>query len=181
MSRRRIIYLAVLGVSIVAFLVDRFMIGPPASASAADSQGDGSTATAQVPPAPPTEGGSTSVDATAANWLETLPEAEPMRDAFALAGELLARHRQRQNEVQRRQQGDQASIQEVLATFAGKHELQSTVIGRTRSLAMVDGQMLHVGSRLEEFELIRIVPSRAVFRYRDTDHEVELTLSLPGQ
>ena len=128
MSHKRWIYLAAVGLSVIAFIVDRVFLGEPESVSA--DVLETTTTTSESDPNSPDDQAEIAVTTNPTiNWLEELPEAAgAVRDVFALSGGFLAHRRKAQQETEQAEQAGWILIRyelikgtyHFMATFAKK-------------------------------------------------------------
>lgn len=160
MNTQRWIYVGVLGLSVLALLIDRVFFSTPASVEAASILPPGAlqapipaAAPAKASPATPLSGGDPIVE-----LLRALPVQTMKRDMFALSGVFL----ERSNAAGPTESGSDQHSRAQAASFSSQHKLQTTLIGE-QAMAVVDGQVLHMGDIVDGLSLCRIESNRAAF------------------
>jgi len=160
------VYGTVLGVAVVAVLVDRLLIGDPVPASAVAIQSQGGGAGAPAERARPSKSlempESFPKDLPPVNW------ARPGRIPFALPDSIAARRFQRlSGQVQApgrpaRRPGEPLTV----ARFLAAHRLNGIFVGAS-ARAIVDGHTVEVGKKLDASVLLRVHGNRAYFKCQD--------------
>ncbi|MFQ5489712.1 MAG: hypothetical protein ACE5GE_03220 [Phycisphaerae bacterium] len=176
-KKKKTIYGLMLGVGLLALLVDRLMTTRPAQASAAASSAPTLPgATANDPKANPTE-----LESVAAAPFprvsadgSTLP---PIRDAFTLlpaAVEALGGQGQTGTRGPNAQSNNPS--EPSAAEFAAKHELSAVLEAGGFGVAVVDGQWVRVGDVLDACKLVEITGRQAIFECFDESAELAVRL-----
>lgn len=181
MNTKRWIYLGVLGLSLLSLLVDRVFISEPSEADAAPITLPTTPSQHPVPAvrstvAQPTVRKPGSADQLV-DRLRALPSPAVIRDVFALSGDFLARSKSGAPSETEAEQQRQA----LAVSFPTHHKLQTTLISGAETLAVVDGQVLHVGHTVDGLNLCRVDPGRAVFCDETNTPTAVLTLDPPQQ
>lgn len=158
---KKVIYLSALIATAGAFLVDRLFLGEPEPAVAETASGQPSSGRPRRPKTarPPKQ---QEVADPSLPWLERLAEARAARDVFSPPGGMLAHYRRLEANKQKAEQtGPQPGSPEL---FEDQHELQATFVSHELMIAVVDGNLLRLGGKLDDYRLTRIEPYRAEFR-----------------
>jgi hypothetical protein len=174
MTRKQKIYGAVMLLSAVGFLVDRAIRSAPAPAAA------------EQPVAPDPAGPARQTKVTAQNaapalvedpslaYLEKMSNAWSGRDIFTPTTNMLLHYRQI---TEAQQNAEQGPAPDPAGEFAAAHRLEATFIAPEGAMAMVSGQLVHVGDSIAGFRVVRIEPRQVELR-RGNDRAV-LTISTP--
>jgi len=170
------ISMGVLGVAVMAFIVDRTFFSPGTAGAAPTPAADVTDATAPVAsalvPASATSGAGSEIrlpnEELISDRLKAIGgvDLNGVRDAFAPPRQWVAA----QHPVAVRQERNPA------AEFTAAHRLNAVMASRGGGEAIVDGQLLHVGQRLGEFQLVAIDRQSAVF----VAGNLKATLVLPS-
>ncbi|MFO8012812.1 MAG: hypothetical protein R6X20_05835 [Phycisphaerae bacterium] len=182
LTRSRKIILAVLAVAVVALVVDRLVLAPPASgpkhARAAPTPSPADTAAkTRATPSPAAATPSETVGRPAlAERLEATAERfqldpETLRDGFVPSQAWLVDLVEPAPEAAPEAVETQASPAEQ---FAEQHTLTSVILTTGGGSAVIDGKVVPVGQVLDGFRLTRLTRSSAVFEA--DGEEVELRL-----
>lgn len=175
MNRKRMIYVGVLALAVIAFVVDRVFLGEPESAYADEPLPVVTKAktsqTAKQESAEPID----VIDPTL-DRLAQLPEATPVRDVFSLSGPFLARQQKLQAEAAKVAEEQSAPKVDPAEEFAKSHSLQSTMVGKNMSMAVIDGKVVRKGETFDGFRLVHIDAYEVKFVHEASDAAVELTL-----
>lgn len=178
MNNKRWIYVGTLALAVIGFVVDQVFLAEPENASAAEPlQLVKKTAVASNTPSATEEPGG-EVDPTL-DRLEQLPEAVPGRDVFSLSGAFLDRQKKLEEEAAQAAKAAEIPKVDPTETFAEQHTLQTTMVSRNLSLAVIDGKMVRVGDTLDGFRLVQIDSYRVKFQHNLSGSTV--VLSLPSQ
>lgn len=179
LTRERQIYAGLLVVAVGALLADQvFLVDGPASADAAPS-----SAAAMVQPV-----AAAAVPAVDARQFDF--KVTELNAANSLALRLAAMARQHQltaADVDNAFEPSVAWIATPIAPppaplpspgreFEARHKLTAVVTNARGGLAMVDGKPLEVGQELEQFVLIAVTPTTAMFRSGDATAVLQLNL-----
>lgn len=163
-------YGGVLGVGLLALLVDKAFLGPGEAAG-------------QVPSTHHAANQDQSSPVEAPEMLVSTPTSE-----YALARQLQAIAEARDIDVQRtpdafappgwRIEKPSRIVTPVEARFRRAHRLNALMAAQGTSYAIVDGRRLGVGDMLDGFTLIEVTEGTAVFS--SSESESVVTLKLPG-
>jgi hypothetical protein len=80
-------------------------------------------------------------------------------------------------EGQSKKEKEEKSREQIRKSFKSKHSLQATFIGREDPYAVVDGQVMGIGDKLDDLTLVTIGRYRIVFA--NNDLRIYLRLPLP--
>lgn len=173
MNRKRWIYIGVLGIVVVAFIMDRLFLGTPQAAEAKLAPPDPKPGQ-PAPAVPKNQQEPPPVVDPSLAWLERLGESRSTRDVFAPSPEWLIKQQEKIEAAAAAEQekGPKPGSPEA---FQAAHKLQATTVMGNGGLAVVDDQCLKVGDTLDGFRLVHVRAGAVEFR-RGADH---VTLSLP--
>ncbi|HOB76326.1 MAG TPA: hypothetical protein PKG54_17585 [Phycisphaerae bacterium] len=172
MNRKRWIYASVLGIALVAFIVDRLFLASPQAAEAKPASPDPGAARPAPSPTDRPQNAPFVNDASLA-WLEKLAPAGAARDIFASPDWLESKQANAQATTAGEEEED--SQPGSAEAFEAAHRLQATTVMGRGGLAVVDGQCLSVGETLDGFRLVRVEAGQVEFRRGSQ----RVTLSLP--
>ena len=178
MDRKRVILLAVLGVSVVAFVVEHVFLAEPESATAA-TLARPSPPSAQRPKPTNAPLRKASKEDPTLDWLERLPAPGAVRDVFAMRGRFLALKQQNQARGEQLADRNESSRRNPIETFAEQYILQSTIVGPSTHLATVNGWVLQEGDQIDGFELLSVGNTSAEFRHVPTGQKVSIHIEQP--
>ncbi|MFP4144453.1 MAG: hypothetical protein ACLFV3_04860 [Phycisphaeraceae bacterium] len=167
LTRERKILLAVLSLGLGALMLDRVVLnagasGPKSATASGASYAVPEEAETPAEPSPKVDTAATpAADASAPALARRLAEvasqerADPTRtrDAFNPAAPW--------NAAPEAQRPDPA--EEALRQFAGRHRLTAVMPGGEDPVAVVDGQLLRPGEKLDGLRLVAIAPGSATF------------------
>ena len=167
------VYLAILGLALTAFLVDRLVLGGGSGRAAAPASVSGEEAAPsgeQPLLLPSTDAGASSDKPSLADRFQALAgtaDLDPAeaKDAFAPSKIWLTGPKATRLVTMRPSPGEE---------FAGKHRLTSVFMAREGSWATVDGKVIQVGQELEGFRLISVTCDSAIFRSGQDRVELKL-------
>lgn len=178
LTRERKIYAGLMVAAISALLADQvFFLDSPASADAA-------------PVAPPLAQAAAVVAVPAVDSRQLEYKVTELNAANSLAHRLAAVARQHEltiADVDNAFEPSTTWIAEPIAPppaplpspatqFEARHKLTAVVTNARGGLAMVDGKPLEIGQELEQFVLIAVTPTTAVFRSGDATAVLQLNL-----
>lgn len=185
MSKKKLIYAALLVAGFAALAADRLLTPEPATAAAAPpARGSGDTTAALSGPSDHSAGAAGAV--AAADFPKQVAEQQdggPVRDAFSLTPAILEVMRPTAPEESAPRLGaavgDQAQPAMTAARFQEGHRLSAVMQGPNVAVAVVNGQWLKPGQSLDECILIGISGRSASF---DCHGEMAvLTVEIAGQ
>ena len=194
---------AVLGLAVVAFCVDRFVLSPPggeqpAEAAAqfvvktsATSGSSSSDKPAAIPPATPANANAAAVTSatnamTLASRLQAMGETrrlayEPSGDAFRPSDAwVIASQPKPAASAATAKRAPARAVPKVdhAALFLRRHKLSAVMAKQDRGgMAIVDGKMLALGQTFDGFKLTHVGTADATFTGKGT----RVTLKVPGQ
>ncbi len=179
MSSKRTILLTVMGVALLAFLVDRFLLGEPAAAGAVeiDSPSDMSESLAEG--THQIEGSEEPLPADPAlDWLARLdPAEETPRDVF-VPSEMMKTYLSLQAETTPDEREDRENAKEDLAAkFVATYQLQGTSLSEDAMIAVINGRMVRIGDIIGGFQVVHIGSQHVVCVRQDL--RVELRMERP--
>ena len=164
MNKRKALYGLLLGAALLGLLIDRLQRG---GASAAGPTARAVRPVAVVRPPSPAPLIAAIFAVTDSRPVEDRSPGGPLRNAFACSPEMLSHYKAaagpapkppEQQAAERR-----AALQAEADLFAGAHQLKGVQIAGQGRWAMIDGQVLRVGQRLEGWTLRQIDHYRVVF------------------
>lgn len=176
LTRKNIIYLAIIGVGLLVLAVDRlaFNHAGPAEVEGAEPSisRDGLSPSAVPANAKPMSGGesitlSRPFPRQLPEWNETITTRDPFapivdpRISTAVPDPKAA--------------SDETLEASPVKDFANRHRLDGTLVGSSTSVAIINGRRFRVGAELDGFVLLEITPTTVVFAHGDQ----RVTLSVP--
>lgn len=167
MSRKKLIYLGLLGIAVTAFLVDRLLLDHTQTAEAAPAKKQH----APTPGPRPAKSVATKAPVLdpSLSWLEKLTDVGMSHDAFSPSW---LHPKQTKADEGTDEMGPTPGSPEAFETT---HHLQATTVMGPGSLAVVDQHCLRVGDVLDGYKLVRVHPDKVEFK---KGNEVS-TLTLP--
>lgn len=180
-KNKKILYGVVLGLGLLALLVDRMMVDRPKPASAAVAAATW-PATPNPPPDVPQNGASPIESVAAAPFPQTLVQdflTHPLRDAFTLTPAAV----QAMGGADPKGSGDSNGFSSDssrlgAAQFGARHKLSAVLETGGFGLAVVDGQWITMGDALDACKLIEITGRQAVFECHDGTVTLEVASSI---
>jgi hypothetical protein len=186
LSKSRIVLLAMLGLAVAAFLVDRLVSGAagptkaagsseaaPTKAAGAAAAGPASAAAAPVAkPAETAEPSRTPSTTSVADRLKALASRMPnlkgaaARDALALPSSWVVTVKAPDDPI--------PPATDPTGRFLQDHRLTAVLIADNGGLAIVNGKPIRAGEEIDGFRLIRLAPGFAVFQFGADGIEVKL-------
>jgi hypothetical protein len=184
-SKKKIIYGAIIAVGFVALAVDRLTGDGPAKAAAArkpDPTADKKLALDEDSHLAPGAAGRVAA-ASFPQELDDLQTDQPVRDAFGLTPAILKAMRPPEPEqtagLPGKPGGRSAKARVTAARFADEHRLSAVMHGPAIAIAVVNDQWIEPGQALDECKLVEITGRSAVFEC--SGEIAELTVEVPGQ
>ena len=186
LTKKQISMIAVLGMSVIGFLVDKVLLdsaspktaraAAPAAARVASDRapaaGPVKLAGAPQLPAP----GATRTPLAERLEALTLPDGEPtgIREAFAPSTAWLASL----DETKPKPKPSGAREPDSTADFVRQHKLTSVLLRGNVGSAIVDGKVVEIGEQLDGYRLTGLTADSAVFQ--SPQHSKEVRLSIAG-
>jgi hypothetical protein len=201
LTKRQISLIAVLGSSVIGFIVDQVFLAPgalePAKASASASRPQtpaapaARPATASAPATAPAAAApvsaksagapvaaATAMQVSLAERLKSLAltDRDPteMREAFAPSPAWLA-----SLEVEKPAVAAAEPERDLTADFTGRHKLTSVLRRGNGGSAIVDGKFVEIGEQVDGYRLIGLTADSAIFRSPRDAKEVRLSIIGP--
>jgi len=166
-----------LGLAVVAFLVDRFLLNEPAKASDAPPSRTTSRKATDAKVAGKNDNSVTGLQMDQAlDWLNRMPEPEKVRDAFSLAEPFLAERRVAKERERKAETVVSQPAEDLSKTFIAQHRLQTTLVDPQGGIAVVDGRVLRIGDEIDGFQLKTVMADQCVFT--EISSKEAFTLSL---
>jgi hypothetical protein len=185
LSKSKLALLAMLGLAVAAFLVDRFVLGTAGPSKAAGSNeaapktvgaaAAGPASAAPTPAAKPVEAVETSrppAGPSVADRLKALASRMPnlkgaaARDALALPASWVTTVKTPDDPV--------PPATDPAGRFLQEHRLTAVLIADNGGLAIINGKPIRVGEEIDGFRLLRLAPGYAVFQFGADGIEVKL-------
>ena len=188
-SKKHIVLFVVLGIAVVVFLADRVMPGgSPAGPSQAQATAADDELSDEIAP----------VISDAADDRET--HVAEVRTALARRFDSVARsHRLEPSAVKDafvpspdwvRPQGDKVVVEEKpevdsvevkAREFASRHQLKGAIVASDRSIAIIDGNCVSIGQKVDGFELKSVTANTAVLTCEGAKVVLQLNAAPPAQ